>query len=196
MPKRDPQYLAQRKLELAEAAMRCFTSKGYHATSISDICKEAKVSIGTLYKHFDGKRDMWMTSYERQLSERSTLEGEFSWPEFRDLLIEVLTGLEDKDYVGMIACSLELTADGLRDRGYADWAESQTREARKFLMHKLRRLRDAGEITLPLGAGTTERMLRSILFGAVTQYIWEATVPGKKIVAEVAQTLDHLVGAE
>jgi AcrR family transcriptional regulator len=38
-----------------EAAWACFGRKGYHETTMQDICKESGLSYGALYRYFDSK---------------------------------------------------------------------------------------------------------------------------------------------
>jgi AcrR family transcriptional regulator len=45
--------------KLIDAAEELFTSKGFHATSISDICKSAGTAVGTFYIYFDTKTDIY-----------------------------------------------------------------------------------------------------------------------------------------
>ena len=193
MPRRSAEYMRSRRLELANAAMRCFQDKGYHATSIPDICREADVSIGTLYKHFDSKRDMWMASFEDRMAAMDDEPLHDDWQEFRDRMVAGIAGLEDRETLGVISSSLEFTADALRDGQYADWAQAVTAKSQDRLTRQLRRLEETGEISLPLGPGVTERMMRSLLFGAVTQYIWENSISAEQINDEIKRTLDHLV---
>lgn len=41
------------------AASKVFAKKGYHATSITDICEKADVARGTIYLYFNNKRDIF-----------------------------------------------------------------------------------------------------------------------------------------
>ncbi len=41
-----------------ETALRLFTAKGYFNTSMQDIRKEANVSIGSIYHHFNSKEEL------------------------------------------------------------------------------------------------------------------------------------------
>ncbi len=50
---------AERKLMIAHAASSIFARKGYHRTSIEDICRECKIAQGTLYLHFSGKLEIF-----------------------------------------------------------------------------------------------------------------------------------------
>jgi AcrR family transcriptional regulator len=54
-----------RKKEILEAAMRCYTKKGYHATTIDDIAKEAKLTKGGVYWHFKSKWSIFLAILEQ-----------------------------------------------------------------------------------------------------------------------------------
>src|ERR1700761_3157307 len=58
MPKiPDAQRDARRK-QILEAALRCFSRDGFHATTTADIVRESGVSQGTLYLYFATKDDI------------------------------------------------------------------------------------------------------------------------------------------
>lgn len=44
---------------IMESALKVFSEKGYHMSSMEDIRKEANVAKGTLYYHFTGKSDLF-----------------------------------------------------------------------------------------------------------------------------------------
>ncbi|MCZ8519610.1 MULTISPECIES: TetR/AcrR family transcriptional regulator [Paenibacillus] len=46
------------KEKIHGAAMTLFIKKGYHATSIDDVAKEARISKGLLYNYYKGKEDL------------------------------------------------------------------------------------------------------------------------------------------
>jgi AcrR family transcriptional regulator len=48
-----------RKQQILLAASKVFAKKGYHATSITDICEKADVARGTIYLYFNNKRDIF-----------------------------------------------------------------------------------------------------------------------------------------
>ena len=45
----------ERRGEILAAAKKVFARKGYHATTIAEIAKEAKLSYGSIYWYFDSK---------------------------------------------------------------------------------------------------------------------------------------------
>src|SRR5450755_2203709 len=46
---------AGRRTDILAAAKKVFARKGYHATTIADIAKAAKLSYGSIYWYFDSK---------------------------------------------------------------------------------------------------------------------------------------------
>lgn len=54
---RDIQAQETRK-KLLQTAMELIAREGYHAVTISRICKECGVSVGTFYQYFSAKRDI------------------------------------------------------------------------------------------------------------------------------------------
>jgi len=55
------------KENILKRAMELFIKQGYHATSISDIAKEAGISKGLLYNYFKGKEELLATMVETRV---------------------------------------------------------------------------------------------------------------------------------
>jgi len=58
MPRREREKLKQRQ-EMLAAALGLFSEKGYHNVSMHEIAQEAEFAIGTLYKFFKNKEDLY-----------------------------------------------------------------------------------------------------------------------------------------
>ena len=58
IPRREREKLRQRK-EMLEAALGLFSEKGYHNVSMHEIAGKAEFAIGTLYKFFKNKEDLY-----------------------------------------------------------------------------------------------------------------------------------------
>jgi TetR/AcrR family transcriptional regulator len=56
--RREREKLRQRQ-EILEVALRLFSDKGYHNVSMHEIAAEAEFAIGTLYKFFRNKEDLY-----------------------------------------------------------------------------------------------------------------------------------------
>jgi TetR/AcrR family transcriptional repressor of uid operon len=55
MRQANPQRQSDRRTEILDAAERCFARSGFHRASMQDICGEAKMSAGNLYRYFPSK---------------------------------------------------------------------------------------------------------------------------------------------
>ncbi len=58
LTRRERENLRQRD-DIFEAALRLFSERGYHNVSMSQIAGEAEFGIGTLYKFFDNKENLY-----------------------------------------------------------------------------------------------------------------------------------------
>lgn len=54
----DPDLPARRRAQVLDAARTCFRERGFRQTTIEEICAEARVSPGALYRYFDSKTDI------------------------------------------------------------------------------------------------------------------------------------------
>ncbi|MBW2609597.1 MAG: TetR/AcrR family transcriptional regulator [Deltaproteobacteria bacterium] len=58
IPRREREKLRHRN-DLIAAALRLFSEKGYHNVSMREIAEEAEFAVGTLYKFFKNKEDLY-----------------------------------------------------------------------------------------------------------------------------------------
>jgi len=55
MRRANAQLQIDRRFEILAAAKRCFSRSGFHGTSMQEICAEAQMSPGSLYRYFPSK---------------------------------------------------------------------------------------------------------------------------------------------
>lgn len=54
---------ASRKLKIIKSALECFNKNGFTQTSIGDVCKKSKTSVGSIYHHFKSKEQLAAAVY-------------------------------------------------------------------------------------------------------------------------------------
>lgn len=64
----------ERRRQILKAAVACFARKGFHATRVQDICREAALSPGAIYVYFNGK-----DAIVRALAEEAQAASETLW---------------------------------------------------------------------------------------------------------------------
>jgi len=116
MPKLDEEKQRARQENILNAAERCFSSQGFHSTSMHDICREAGISPGTLYLYFRSKEDLIAAICEREcagFAQLLTVIGDS--PDF----MAVLRQLADTYCVGQphskVCFQIEANAEALRN---------------------------------------------------------------------------------
>ena len=57
-PKIDDSKKEARRAQILLAACKCFAEKGYHGTSMRDICRESELSTGAVYSYYPSKEDI------------------------------------------------------------------------------------------------------------------------------------------
>jgi AcrR family transcriptional regulator len=63
-PKLKPETLEERRAQILQAALTCFSRKGYHQTKMDDIVEEAGLSKGGVYWHFGSKKELFLALFE------------------------------------------------------------------------------------------------------------------------------------
>ncbi len=81
------QLIAARRNQILDAATRVFAEKGFHATTIKDIAKEAGIADGTIYIYFENKMALMLGILDRMNeSERRDVDlSQFTEGDFRSI---------------------------------------------------------------------------------------------------------------
>jgi len=83
LPKRERVRLQQRQ-EMLAAACDLFSEKGYHRVSMREIAEKAEFAVGTLYKFFNNKEDLYKALLLEQCDR------------FENAIIRAMEGSEDE----------------------------------------------------------------------------------------------------
>lgn len=160
------QQAAQTKDKLMRSASRLFSTRGYENTKISDICKDAEISVGNFYHYFPGKDHLYLAMYasfdefaERVLSQKkyaSHLEA------IRDLLAYQVTAAQNTTP----AIQAQLFQAQLNTHG--GYVVMEDRFIHTYMKNLLRQGIEAGEIHPSHDVDRTAQLLfqvsRGILF--------------------------------
>jgi len=123
--KRIEEITRTRKKQILQAAFNVFCSKGYGSAKVSDIAKEASVSVGTIYKYYKDKHELFMAVInEYILSEhfKSILEravGESGYISLEEIITERL-GHRQEDLMKYFFIMSELARNPSLRKKYRD----------------------------------------------------------------------------
>jgi TetR/AcrR family transcriptional regulator, repressor for uid operon len=67
-----------RRDQILNAAMKLFTEKGFHASSMAELAKEARMSVGHIYHYFENKDAIIEAIVDRDMAEVMVFMDEFA----------------------------------------------------------------------------------------------------------------------
>ena len=104
------------KRNLLDAGLIVFSQKGYAATRVEDIARQANVTTGAIYHHFEGKSDLYSALVDlnsakaNQLAEQILQEGGTPATILRHLLVRLFQfAEEDEEYRAVVELSINMT---------------------------------------------------------------------------------------
>jgi AcrR family transcriptional regulator len=73
MPKVTEAHLEARRQQIVDAAAACFARRGFHRTTMQDICQMAELSPGAVYRYFDSKEAIIRSMVSQRQTESMAL---------------------------------------------------------------------------------------------------------------------------
>ena len=85
------QEIHKKKAEILAASQTCFIRKGFHNTTMQDICGESQMSAGNIYRYFDSKEMIIEAFTEEELQWMTTAIGDLtSSPDLMRAIIDTI----------------------------------------------------------------------------------------------------------
>lgn len=165
MPKRDDQYMAQRREQILDAAVTCLTRTGLAGLSTTAICEAAEISMGALYTHFATKDDILVGLAERAVQRRRETFSFTTAAEMRSTLLQMTEQMGVKAAREGTRVDVELFAASYSDQRIAAaleplWDFSE-------LAKVLERMRSAGELRADVNPKALSMAIESHLMGSM-----------------------------
>jgi TetR/AcrR family transcriptional regulator, transcriptional repressor for nem operon len=175
-----------------ERAMNVFWSRGYHGTALPDLLRATRLSRGSLYAAFGGKRALFLRAIDRYMAERQArmdveldpcgapVAGLRAWLADN---AERASGANGRRGCLLVATALELAAHDAeverRISGYFKTMEAKLADA-------LSRAKAAGELADGVEPATAARLLASVVAGL---RVMGKTVPDRATTQATVDTL-------
>ncbi len=193
MPKVLPEYLELRRQQILDAAAACFSRRGFHQSTMQDICHEAELSPGAVYRYFPSKEAIIEAmcvrgqaqnaeAMQQSLGAGSTLDV------FNELIRVFFLELDNLRNFETCALNVELISEASRNEHVQEWLRHTNCDVREPLMNVISAAQDRGEIDAALNPESIARVMQALYQGFVTQRLVE---PGIDVVA-YAQVLRAL----
>lgn len=158
-----------RRGHILQAAVACFIRRGFHQTSMQEICAEAGMSAGNLYRYFAGKEAIIEAIAEEERRENAVLfEKLFGARDLLGGLIELLEAslrrAADPDYERI---SLEVAAEASRNPRVAAMFARNEAEAKEAFVRILRVAAERGQVDPDLDFASVASLLIALADSAI-----------------------------
>ena len=191
MRKVDPELQSRRREQILAAAAVCFVRRGFHQSSMQDICAEAQMSPGALYHYFDSKESIIKAiADEYHIQTMAFLEKLRDSENFVEGFIAAVTqALEISIKEEHPRLAVEILAEASRNPKIARLFDKTELETKKTLVRLLQDAARRGEIDATLKAEHTAEILLALIEGIEGRAILNPSIK----VCSLAPTLATLI---
>ena len=177
MPKITEAKRESRRQQILDAALRCFSRDGFHATTTADIVRESGVSQGTLYLYFATKEDMVVAlADDRQQGEaflNALGESEPDPVQGLFLMIELYgRSLNDPRRAEMRRVGIQGWGEALRNERIRGSITGGLDKVRGAIVRLIERGQAAGEVRGNVEPEAAARIMIATFQGLVLQASW------------------------
>lgn len=166
------ELVSERREQILIAAARCFRERGFHGSSIKNICETAGLSLGLLYHYFRNKEEIISVIVERELDhamaafERLAGEGR---------RFDALVDLNERTLRTLLApskydVSLEVWAELERNPHLAMLLQKHYTAVKNRMVKTIRQAQEHGNIDPALDPGETAEMLGALFDGLMLRH--------------------------
>ena len=164
MPKGSPAHMQARREQILQATCKCFVRKGIYETTIHEICQEAALSPGAVYRYFESKGEMIEAIAELgRANTRKYFESIPARGSATDCLMQLITAavnfLETGAGLESTRLNLRFWSEGLHSPTIRQLLVEGVRHACEPFAEQVRRGQQAGSINQHLDDKSTARGL-------------------------------------
>jgi len=178
----DPALPERRRGQILEAARYCFRERGFRQTTIEEICGEARISPGALYRYFGSKADIVAAiALDARAEAEAALDGLAGAEALVDGLAELARAFfEAFDGEADAALLSDIWAEAARDPVLAKALKARDEVARGRVTAAIERAQAAGAAYPALPPDAAAEALMAALEGfALRRALWgEGDVAG------------------
>ena len=196
MPRVSDEHLDARRRQIIDAAIVCFARDGFHRATMQDVCREAHLSAGAIYRYFSSKDAI----IEAIADERHAREAEFmelarsaggGADGIRALGRASFASLADPDERLRRRLGLQVWAEALRNPRIHKLVMRGTRPPRVAMAQMVREAQEAGELADDIDPDSFARAMLALFQGFILQQAWEPDAD----VAAYLETAEAMVDA-
>jgi AcrR family transcriptional regulator len=199
MPKVSDEHVQARKKQILTAAALRFSRKGFHRTTMQEICEEARLSPGAIYRYFSGKGKIITSMAEEKMlrnlaafkSIKENMGGDM-YKTFEDMA-EAFFGKLEKDGKDSLRLDVELWAEALRDPRVLKFVRSSVDTQVGALTEVIKTAQERGTFSKEVDALAMAQTLASMFRGMILLKSMDDSVNVGKYVQTILVMVRSLV---
>ncbi|MEZ5923091.1 MAG: TetR/AcrR family transcriptional regulator [Hyphomicrobiaceae bacterium] len=168
---------------ILDAAVACFARSGFHGTSMQEICQEARMSPGGLYRHFTSKDAIIeaIAAEERERNARYLGAVQAESDHLQALFDGGFAFLKDMAGSRDAALCAEVCAEAQRNPRIREIFEVNHRQARDSLTRAITAAQAAGEVDGTLDPHVVVKVLMAIADGLIVRPSFDSEMSVERI---------------
>jgi TetR/AcrR family transcriptional regulator, repressor for uid operon len=173
MPKLKPDASEARRNAILDAAESCFKTRGFHQTSIKDICTAGSFSPGALYIYFPSKEALIEGLITRQmLQAREMLEGLPDQPDMIGTIVDLPGAWASEARAdGNVAMNADILSEALRNPRIAHILEEDSAELEVIYENAVQAAQRRGEFSAELKSDAVSSLLIALSDGLMMRHL-------------------------
>jgi len=193
MRRANVQLAADRRSEILSAAQSCFARAGFHQTSMQEICAEAGMSPGNLYRYFRSKEEIIAGIAERDRAETAQSLAAVSAENFFDGLAALAQQHLVERSVEQVALCAEIMAESRRNPAVARIYQDIEADARARFIELLKSAAERGEISRDIELNGTVTVLFALADGLSWRRAVEPSFNAEAVMPIVLRMVQQLL---
>ncbi len=185
---------SDRRSEILAAAQRCFVRSGFHGASMQDICSEAGMSAGNLYRYFPSKEALIAGIAER---DRAEVAQEFASVDLSQGLFHVLEGMAHHYFAErsdeQVKLCTEIMSEARRHPEIARISTAFDADVKKWLVDLLSAGADRGDVARDVDLDAVAAMLMIIADGVWWRRALDPTFNAKALLPIFMDVTRHML---
>jgi TetR/AcrR family transcriptional regulator, transcriptional repressor of aconitase len=194
MPKVSQSHLDARRQQILDAAVECFSRQGFHATTMQDIIREARLSAGAIYKYFSSKEELIEAIAERRhtrelaLIQAAEIDGEITITveKLIESFFHLLVDGEDRKERRL---GIQLWSEALRNPRILRTVRKGVDQPRSTLTRLLEQAREQGDLLPEVEPEAMARVMIALFQGLVLQLAWDRSVEVESLLETIRKML-------
>jgi len=188
------QLQTDRRGEILEAARRCFARSGFHQASMQEICAEAGMSPGNLYRYFRSKEAIIaglieIDSARAAADFAAVAEAPDFFTGFARLARQYLVERTPEEF----ALCAEIRAESRRNPEIARMQQGIDREVQNGLVAVLRAAAERGEISRAVNFEPTVAILLAIGEGIEVRRVSDPSFDVETVMPSILDIVKHML---